>query len=266
VNTSSEMTAKLSDPEYRSSFVESQINIGLPFKIKALRKQRNWTQPQLAERAGMKQSRISAIEKPGGGKLNIDTLCRLASAFDVALDVEFIPFGELMRRSDGFDPDSFTVKSFNDEITEDALAEQAKTQQQPKRAVAAKFPQWFVNAWTMRPTMPPRLSTEVARTAQFLIDQVAYDRWREFAKNVPTVAAYLDAAQGQMATAVQPPYVPIEQDTKAENVNWDLVEKEARDIPATWKPEHHRTQRGNRATGNRHASGGRVATRRQASR
>jgi DNA-binding XRE family transcriptional regulator len=67
VNTNSEMAAKLSDPEYRSSFVESQINMGLPFKIKALRKQRNWTQPQLAERAGMKQSRISAIEKPGGG-------------------------------------------------------------------------------------------------------------------------------------------------------------------------------------------------------
>src|ERR1700685_3923152 len=118
------MIEKLSNLEYRSSFVESQINMGLPFKIKALRKQRNWTQPQLAERAGMKQSRISAIERPGGGKLNIDTLCRLASAFDVALDVEFIPFGELMRRSDGLDPDSFTVKSFDEEIAEDARLRQ----------------------------------------------------------------------------------------------------------------------------------------------
>ena len=102
MNTSSEMFEKLANPEYRGSFVESQISMGLPFKIRALRKQRNWTQPELAARSGMKQSRISAIEKPGGGKLNIDTLCRLASAFDVALDVQFIPFGELMKRIDEF--------------------------------------------------------------------------------------------------------------------------------------------------------------------
>jgi transcriptional regulator with XRE-family HTH domain len=207
------MIAKLSDREYRGSFVESQINIGIPFQIRALRKQRNWTQPELADRAGMKQSRISAIEKPGGPKLNIDTLCRLASAFDVALDVRFVPFGELVQRSDGFDPDSFSVKSFPEELAEDALAEQNKAQQSEQIA-AAKFPQWLVNAWAARPTVP--LSP---RSTQFFVNmQIAHDRWGEFAKNAPSVATYLDAAQAEAVTAIQHTYPAIEQDAQSQTV------------------------------------------------
>lgn len=72
----------------------------------------------MAERAGMKQSRISAIEKPGGPRLNIDTLCRLANAFDVGLDIRFVPFGELVLKSDHFNPDTFSVRSFEEEVKE----------------------------------------------------------------------------------------------------------------------------------------------------
>ncbi len=118
MNTNSELVKKLSTPEFRGAFVASQINIGVPFQIRALRKERHWTQPELAERAGMKQSRISAMEKPGGPKLNIETLCRLASAFDVGLEVRFVPFGELIDHNDGFNPDSFSVKSFGAELAE----------------------------------------------------------------------------------------------------------------------------------------------------
>lgn len=102
--------------EHRAAYVSSQINIGIPFQIRALRKQRKWDQKNLALEAGMLQPRISAMESPGYGSLNLDTLQRLAAAFDVALIVRFAPFGELIRWSDGFSPDDFVIPSFGDEV------------------------------------------------------------------------------------------------------------------------------------------------------
>ena len=103
--------------EYRGAFVASQVNIGIPFQIRALRKQqdRNWDQKKLAEEAGMLQPRISAMEKPGYGSFTLETLMRLASAFDVALIVRFAPFSDLIRWSDKFSPDSFQIPSFEKE-------------------------------------------------------------------------------------------------------------------------------------------------------
>ena len=59
----------------------------------------------------MLQPRISAIETVGGN-LRLDTLQRIAAAFDIALVVRFVPFSELVRWSDTFSPDDFTVPDF----------------------------------------------------------------------------------------------------------------------------------------------------------
>ena len=217
MSISSEMETKLLVPEYRASFVESQINMGLPFKIKALRKQRNWTQPQLAERAGMKQSRISAIEKPGGGKLNIDTLCRLAAAFDVALDVQFIPFGELMRRSDNFDPDSFTVKSFYDEIEEDARAGEAKTEQRSEinpQKTAALVPSQRVAIHNPDGRITVPFSDIFVKTANYDLTVAEAS-----AANV-----YFDFGLSAQIGVAQP-YEAIKRDVTPASVNWGVIEQ-----------------------------------------
>ena len=91
--------------EHRAAFVASQINIGIPFQIRALRKQRQWDQKVLAEKAGMAQPRIALMERPGHGELTLKTLKRLADAYDVALVVRFAPFSELVDWSDKFSPD-----------------------------------------------------------------------------------------------------------------------------------------------------------------
>ena len=71
-------TTKLSKSKaHRDAFVASQINVGLPFQIRALRKQRGFNQQELAKIAGMLQPRISAMEQVGGGQLNLDTLKKL---------------------------------------------------------------------------------------------------------------------------------------------------------------------------------------------
>ena len=103
----------LADPEYRKAFVAAQISIGIPFQIRGLLKSRpGWTQATLAERTGMLQPRISGLMTPGKVRPNIETLRRIAEAFDCGLIVRFAPFSELARWSDDFNPESFSVPSF----------------------------------------------------------------------------------------------------------------------------------------------------------
>ena len=106
----------LRNKKYRDAFVRSQINVGIPFQVRALREKRGWNQTQLAEASGMLQPRISTIERPGGSKLNLETLLRLATAFDVGLVVKFAPFSAILRWSQDFSPDTFEVPSFEQDI------------------------------------------------------------------------------------------------------------------------------------------------------
>jgi len=115
VSTKLQKTANLKNKAYRDAFVASQISVGLPFQIRALREQRGWKQSFLAGKADMLQPRISAMESPGASKFNLETLRRLASAFDVALVVRFAPFGELLDWSEHFSPDTFRLPSFEDD-------------------------------------------------------------------------------------------------------------------------------------------------------
>lgn len=115
-------STELKDKQYRHGLVSAQIEVDLPLQIRALRKTLVGTQPELSKITGMKQSRISAMEKPGGAHFTLETLRRLAEAFDVALIVRFAPFSELLSWSDRFDPDAFRVSSFGEEYHASALA------------------------------------------------------------------------------------------------------------------------------------------------
>jgi transcriptional regulator with XRE-family HTH domain len=111
----SELVHELQDKATRDAFVSSQMSIPLAFQILALREQRGMTQKQLAEKADMLQPRIAAMERPSGSEPNLRTLKRLASAFDVALVVRFVPFSKLVEWAETFSPDTFIVPSFNDD-------------------------------------------------------------------------------------------------------------------------------------------------------
>jgi transcriptional regulator with XRE-family HTH domain len=115
---------KLADPEYRKAFVASQISIGIPFQIRGLLKSRpGWTQATLAERTGMAQPRISELMTPGKVRPNIETLRRIAEAFDCGLVVRFAPFSELAEWWEKFDPVSFSVPSFADDLKTEGQGE-----------------------------------------------------------------------------------------------------------------------------------------------
>lgn len=122
--TSLSVSTEMQDKEYRHGLINAQIEIDLPLQIRALRKQFVGTQPELASLTGMKQPRISAIEKPGGAHFTLETLRRLAAAFDVALIVRFAPFSELLDWTGKFNPETFRIPDFAAEA--DAAAKMAK--------------------------------------------------------------------------------------------------------------------------------------------
>jgi transcriptional regulator with XRE-family HTH domain len=100
----------------RESYVRAKININLPSQIRALRLRRNMKQEDLAREAEMMQPRISAMERPGSTKFNIETLIRLAAAFKVGLVVKFVSFSEMLRWENEFSQDNFSVTTIDDDI------------------------------------------------------------------------------------------------------------------------------------------------------
>jgi len=107
---------KLKDKDYRDAFVISHIYNGIASQIRAIREQRGWTQKELGERAkNMKQERISILENPNNSSVTINTLERIASAFDVALMIKFVPFGDLVKWDANLSSESFKVVSFGED-------------------------------------------------------------------------------------------------------------------------------------------------------
>ncbi|MGA7579061.1 MAG: helix-turn-helix transcriptional regulator [Desulfobaccales bacterium] len=110
------LTRDLQNKDIRDFYVSEHINIGIPLQIRALRKQRGWTQEKLAKLTGMKQERISAIENPNyKHKFTLSILMKVASAFDVALIVRFAPISELVKWELALSPERLEAVSFEED-------------------------------------------------------------------------------------------------------------------------------------------------------
>lgn len=90
-----ELLEEFQDKEARTEYADEFLDASVALQIKTLRQSRDWTQQQLAELAGMKQSRISTMEKVDYASWSIKTLRRLARAFDLPLVVRFESWGNL---------------------------------------------------------------------------------------------------------------------------------------------------------------------------
>lgn len=109
-------------PEARARFVESNLSKELAFQIRALRDNKEWSQPELAQKIATSQNAISRLENPNYGKATITTLKKLAAVFDVGLVVRFVPFSQLVNWEsgtpyieNGLSPESMDVPSFAEE-------------------------------------------------------------------------------------------------------------------------------------------------------
>jgi len=106
---------RLKDKQRRDAFVSAQIDIGIPFQIRALREQRNETQAALSARTGMAQAWISRLENINYRGFSLKTLKKVASMFDVGLVIRFVPISQLVEWELNLSNDSLLVSSFGDE-------------------------------------------------------------------------------------------------------------------------------------------------------
>jgi transcriptional regulator with XRE-family HTH domain len=115
------LRGKLRDPDNRNVFVSSTVAARIAVRIHNLRKKAGWTQPQLAEKAGMKQARVSVLEQGDYENFTFSTLKKLAAAFNVAVVVDFVSFTDFVKWSESINSDSVVPESFDE--SERALAE-----------------------------------------------------------------------------------------------------------------------------------------------
>lgn len=112
-----EKKKKWCDLEYRHAYMDAAVEQGVAWQIKINREYRNLTQKQLARDIGSKQPCISRAEDPSYGRHNLETLTKIAHAFDCALQVKFIPYSQLAKESNDLSPVALYAKSYTEEIT-----------------------------------------------------------------------------------------------------------------------------------------------------
>lgn len=108
-------SSKLATQTKRDALVSAQIANHIAAQIYNLRRDRSWTQTQLAKRAGMAQGRVSLLEDSNYDKITLRTLKRLASAFGVALRVELISFGDFLAWTGEMSPRDVRIPAFDDD-------------------------------------------------------------------------------------------------------------------------------------------------------
>ena len=116
---------RMRNKAYREAAVAAHVSNTIAAQIATMRESRGWTQTMLANKAGMRQSRISVLEDPNFENVEVATLRRLASAFDVALTVRFVPFSELATWISEMGEGTFSFPDFSHDTLPSVDASQA---------------------------------------------------------------------------------------------------------------------------------------------
>ncbi len=130
---SAELLNDLEDEDFRHDYAGEFLDMILARQIRALRKERGWTQAELAKRVGTSQPFISAIESEDYGSLSISTLRDLARVFDVYLNVRFDSFATLVSQVESSSSAELSVPVFANDPAIPAMV------RRPKVAAASRL-------------------------------------------------------------------------------------------------------------------------------
>lgn len=90
---------KLTAKNLRYHQLFEQIRLTLALQISGLRKNRGWTQADLAKNAGITLEQVVRLENAHRGIWRISTLEKIANAFDVALIIRFESWSDYLNNS-----------------------------------------------------------------------------------------------------------------------------------------------------------------------
>jgi transcriptional regulator with XRE-family HTH domain len=117
----------LADKEYRDALAVEHVNSTLAIQIRKMREHKPWRQSDLAENLGKHQETVSQWENPDYGRYSLTTLKEIASAFDVALQVKFMSFNELVKDMVNLTPARLCPPSYNEDIANRLLTTNSVT-------------------------------------------------------------------------------------------------------------------------------------------
>jgi transcriptional regulator with XRE-family HTH domain len=109
------LRSEFQNEDYRHSYAEECVNTMIATQIKVLREERTLTQSSLAQKAEMAQPRLSVMESADYSNWSVNTLKRLARAFDLALSVKFEAFSEVILDFEEMSKDTLSRPSFKDD-------------------------------------------------------------------------------------------------------------------------------------------------------
>lgn len=164
-----EIKQRLKDKRHREAFVSATVDQTIPFQIRAMRlaKHRNWTQEELAKKAGVKQEWISKCENPSYGKFSLQTLKQFAAAFDVALVVRFVPFSELAEWEINMSSDSLEVPCYDqDPYFQETASTDTSMNQKEFTVVSTKSSESYLNIVKKRIEGPSMVSIAATRAVR----------------------------------------------------------------------------------------------------
>jgi ribosome-binding protein aMBF1 (putative translation factor) len=102
------------DRENRQAYMVASVEQDIAWQVRINRERRGWTQTQLAQKIGTKQSAIARIEDPTYGKVSLVTLTKLADVFDCALMLRLVDFEKFANETEDLREDSLFVQPCKD--------------------------------------------------------------------------------------------------------------------------------------------------------
>lgn len=112
---SEKFVSKLANKDYRHAYMKEGVRSWIARQVRILREQRGWSQEDLGHETNKPQSAISRIEDPDYGRLSLQTLFDLASAYDVGILVQFVTWDDWLSRMDDVSIEAMQKDSFDGE-------------------------------------------------------------------------------------------------------------------------------------------------------
>ena len=114
--TREQLAKLLQVPEFRRAFVDDYVQEMIAAQIRAMRERLALSQEQVGAAAGgIKQEQVSRLENPDYSGTTVNSLKRVAQAFDVGLIVRLAPFSEFIDWIVNQTPDKLTPANYAEE-------------------------------------------------------------------------------------------------------------------------------------------------------
>jgi transcriptional regulator with XRE-family HTH domain len=126
---------ELEDDERRDSFVADHVRVRLALLIRSLREQNGWSQADLGRRLGKPQSVISRLENPDYGRVSLQTLFEVATAFKLPVYIDLPNWDEWFRLMEDISSRNLQRRGFDAQLLASLATSPLQPDEQPSVSV-----------------------------------------------------------------------------------------------------------------------------------